>query len=447
MKRTAIYIRVSSYRQTQDGDSIPAQRDALRKYIDNRDDLIFTDEYLDDGISGTKYSQRDELQRLLDDVRAGKIDQILFVKLDRWFRSVRHYTSTQAILDKYNVGWTAIWEPIYDTTTPQGRLIVNQMMSIAQFEAENTGQRIRQVQAYKITQGEVISGSCPHGYSIKDKHLVPNEYATNVLLAYETFLRVGSIGGTMVAMSEVEGLPRLQRGFKKMLSNPVYIGEYRGNKNFCEPIIPRQVWDRVQDLLPKNIKTNQKHDYLFSGIIRCADCGCSFAALTRRRNRGGGVKAEKMYRCPKHFQRRPAQCGNTKVLSEGPLERYLTNNINDLISNVIVEYEQGPPRDHREKIAAIERKITRLKDLYINGLITLDEYKADKTAFTARIEELRRDQDKTPAVDLDALKRLNGADFVHIYATLDRTEKRRLWRGIIKEIQFDSNRDIKVIFL
>lgn len=447
MKRTAIYIRVSSFRQAQDGDSIPAQRDALRKYIDNRDDLIFAGEYLDDGVSGTK-ATRDELSRLLDDVKSGKVDLILVTKLDRLYRNIKHYLNMMDVLDKHGVGWTAIWEPIYDTTTPQGRLIVNQMMSIAQFEAENTGQRIRQVQAYKITQGEVISGSCPHGYSIKDKHLVPNEYAPNVLLAYKTFNRIGSIGGTMVEMAEVEGLPRLQLGFKRMLSNPIYIGEYRGNKKFCEPIIPRPLWERTQQLLPKNIKTNQKYTYLFSGLIRCADCGCSFAALTRRRDRGGGVKVTHMYRCPKHYQRRPAQCTNAKILNEGPLEKYLVSNLNNLISNVIVEYNQGPARkDNRQKIAAIERKADRLKDLYVNGLISLDEYKADKSAYMARIEELRQDQDKAQAVDLDALKRLNNMNFEQIYETLDRREKRRLWRGIIKEILFDSNRDIKVIFL
>ena len=125
MKRVAIYMRVSSFKQVQEGDSIAAQRSALTAYIAGRPDLVLAGEYLDDGVSGTKYSQRDELQRLLDDVRDGNIDLIIFTKLDRWFRSVRHYTATQEVLDKYNVQWTAIWEPIYDTTTPQGRLIVN----------------------------------------------------------------------------------------------------------------------------------------------------------------------------------------------------------------------------------------------------------------------------------------------------------------------------------
>lgn len=74
IKKTAIYIRVSSDKQAQDGDSIGAQRDALMNHINFHEDLVFAGEYLDDGISGTKYN-RDELQRLLDDVRAGKVNQ------------------------------------------------------------------------------------------------------------------------------------------------------------------------------------------------------------------------------------------------------------------------------------------------------------------------------------------------------------------------------------
>ena len=443
LKRTAIYLRVSTDRQAQEGDSIAAQRDALRRYIDDHDNLIFAGEYMDDGVSGTKYSQRDELQHLLDDVRAGKIDLLIFTKLDRFFRSIRWYTSTQALLDKYNVQWAAIWEPIYDTTTPQGRLIVNQMMSIAQFEAENTGQRIRQVNAYKVAQGEVITGSCPHGYTIKDKHLVPDQYAPNVLLAFETFNRLGSLNGTMMEMAGMEGLPRGQHGFRNMLRNPIYVGEYRENTNYCEPIIPRQLWEHVQVLLSRNIKANQRETYLFGGLILCAECGRRFGSLTRRR----GDRATHMYRCKKHYYNRPAQCTNTKVLFEAPLERYLVNNLSELINKVVVEYEEAKPKDNSARIAAAERKIERLKDLYVNDLITLDEYKTDKTALIAQISDLKAESIKPSIESINELKALNNKDFACIYETLTAQERRQFWRGIVKEIRFDKDRNIEVVFL
>lgn len=122
MKRAALYMRVSSTKQVKAGDSIPAQRDALTRYAKNKG-MIIAGEYLDDGISGTR-ADRDELSRLIEDVQAGKIDIILITKLDRLYRNIKHYLNMMEVLDKYHVGWLAIWESIYDTTTPQGRLIV-----------------------------------------------------------------------------------------------------------------------------------------------------------------------------------------------------------------------------------------------------------------------------------------------------------------------------------
>ena len=436
--KTAIYIRVSSDKQA-DGDSIPAQRDALKKYVNTHDNMIFAGEYLDDGVSGTKY-QRDELQRLLDDVRAGKVNLIIFTKLDRFFRSIRWYTKTQEILDRYGVGWTAIWEPIYDTTTPQGRLIVNQMMSIAQFEAENTGQRIRQVQAYKVTQGEVISGSAPWGYSIKDKHLVPNEYAEHVIRAFKAFSMNGSINGTLVEISGLEGLPRLQKGLKSMLSNPVYIGEYRGNPNFCPPIIPRDLWDDVQRQLPMNVKKSQRHCYIFSGLVVCEECGCAMGGNARKRMRKKGEVLTLQYRCPKHFQRKPAQCVNAKVLTESALERLLVAELEKTIQKVDIEVKQKNPRDNSAQIAAVTRKIERLKELYLNDLITLDEYKQDKDALTDKLESLRVQN----APDYAPIRALKGVNITEVYKSLTQQEKRRFWRSIVSRIYFNANRGLRI---
>lgn len=449
MKRTAIYIRVSSDRQSQEGDSIAAQRQALTKYIDNRPDLVLAGEYIDDGISGTKYSQRDELQRMLADVEEGKIDLLIFTRLDRFFRSVRHYTAAQAILDKHGVGWTAIWEPIYDTTTPQGRLIVNQMMSIAQFEAENTGQRIKQVQAYKVTQGEVISGNPPNGYRIENKHLVPSKDAESVLLAFQTFERTGSINGSLRELAGVPGLPRIQKDFKKMLKNPVYIGKYRDNDHFCEPIIPLPLWERVQELLPINIRSNQRQTYIFSGLIRCAECGCSFAANTRRRQRGNCLQIIHQYRCPKHYMRKPSLCTNPKVLNENVLERYMIENLSSMIEKTVVEYEATakPARDKAARIAKLQKKGDKLKELFINDLISLEEYKADKEKLTAQIEALQAEAAEEPTVNTEALKQLQGMNFRGIYEGMEPDEKRRFWRAIIKTIRFDQERNIEVEFL
>ena len=447
MKRTAIYLRVSSDKQAKEGDSIPAQRDALRKYIDDRDDLTFAGEYLDDGISGTK-ADRDELQRLLDDAEAGKIDLIIFTKLDRWFRSVRHYSVTQEKLDRHGVGWAAIWEPIYDTTNPAGRLIINQMMSIAQFEAENTSTRIRQVQAYKVSQGEVISGSTPPGYSIVNKKLVPNEDAPNVREAFEAYDRTGSLNEAMRQCAGLHGLPRSKPPFKRMLRNTLYIGQHPRNPNFCDPIIDADLFERVQTGLSRNIKKSQRHTYIFSGLIRCAECGAMYAAGTRKRTRGNYHEEIALYRCPHRYNVKPEQCDNTKVIIEPALERELLGSLRKRMEDLILEYEikEAPAKDRSAQIAEYRKKIDKLKDLYVNDLISLEEYKTDKERYLATIEELEHETQKPPETDLGGLRELLATSFEEVYTHMEKPEKRRFWRAILKEIRFSKDRTIDLVF-
>jgi len=101
MRRTAIYIRVSTAAQAKEGDSIPAQREALKGYVSSHSDLVFIGEYLDDGISGTK-ADRDAYQNLLSDIQSGKIDLVLITKLDRIHRGLKNFLIMQEIMEHCN---------------------------------------------------------------------------------------------------------------------------------------------------------------------------------------------------------------------------------------------------------------------------------------------------------------------------------------------------------
>ena len=445
MKPTAIYIRVSSAVQAKEGDSIPAQLEALTRYVNSRPDLILAGTYIDDGVSGQKYAQRDELQRLLDDVRAGEIQLICFTKLDRWFRSVRHYTATQELLDKHKVDWLAIWEPVYDTTTPSGRLIVNQMMSIAQFEAENTGQRIRAVFEYKAKKGEVLSGSTPPGYSIQDKHLVPNDTADAVRAAFIQYAASGNLRQTMVKM-QGRGLPRTQAAFKRMLSNAKYTGLFRGNPSYCPPIIDKALYDDVQRKLRVNIKVSQKHIYLFSGLVVCGECGRKMGGNLRRRHRGNSYSEIYQYRCVGHYCN-AHDCPNSKIVCESALEKHLLERLKRDLEGIIWEYDQQQGTQHRIADArmAVQKKIDRLKELYINDLIGLEEYKADKDRL---VQELSAIQDDTQnRKDMSAYKNLLSSDIGTIYADFSREERRLFWRTIVKSITMGIDRQYHVEYI
>lgn len=442
MTRAALYVRVSSDRQAREGDSIPAQLDALHKYALEHNYAVYG-EYIDDGISGTR-SDRDELQRLLDDI--DRFDIILFCKLDRWFRSIRHYINTQEILDAHGVGWKAIWES-YDTTTPQGRLIVNQMMSFAQFEAENTGQRIRQVFAYKASKGEVLTGMAPAGYRIQNKRLVPSETAESVRTAFREYSRTGSLNATMRACSGLPGLPRTQAGLKRLLMNPVYLGKRHGHDDYCEPLVTQEVFDDIQRMLGINIRQSQRETYIFSGLIRCAECGSLLGGHTRRNSHGKRVCVH-TYSCRKHYQTKPPVCPNTKIITETVFEQELIARLRPLIQGEVLRYEieAEPIRDHRSQITAIEKKLQRLKDLYLNELISMEEYRRDRADLEEQLQELQ-EKDKPRERDLSVLKAMLKTDIEELYWDLTPEEKRRFWRAIIKEVRWTKDRQMEVIFL
>lgn len=442
MKRIAIYVRVSTDKQAKEGDSVPAQLSALKEYVKNHNNYVLIGEYIDDGVSGTSFDKRNELQRLLDDVKKDAIDIILFTRMDRWFRSVRHYSVTQDILDKHHVDWIAIWEPIYDTTTPAGRLIVNQMMAIAQFEAENTGQRIRQVFEYKKQKREVLSGKVPFGYRIENKHLVPDEKNADVVRRlFETYKQTSSLSETQRRMVGT-GIPVTKSSMKLLLKKPVYIGSLYGIDDYCEPIVSKELFDEVQRLLSINYKiSNNKHEYIFSGLIRCGCCGKGMSG-----HQTTGHKSR--YRCNTYFTT-VNKCENSKSFNEDAMEEYLLSHLRDLIGEELrprdYELREEHARDNADRIAALTRKRDRLKELYINDLITLEEYKQDRDQYTQELEALQADRPEKK--DRSALEALLKLDIESIYRTLSIPEKRRFWRGIIEYIVYYNRDNIRVVFL
>lgn len=451
INHVALYLRVSSDRQAKTGDSLREQLETLQDYASKHEDMVIFDTYIDDGISGQKLA-RDEFTRLMDDVRAGSIDIILFTKLDRWFRSLRHYLNTQAILEEHGVTWTAIAQPFFDTTTAHGRAFVAQSMTWAELEAQNDSERILAVFDSKVKFGEVISGTAPFGYRIENKHLVPDENAKYVVAAFNRYKQTANLIDVMKFMREEYGIDRTAQTYRRsILKNRKYIGEFRGNLNYCEPIIDRDTFDIVQHLLSRNIKTNKINDYLFAGMVRCGDCGAAMAAhqvhgIGRMRLDGTRKKYKRSgYRCKRHFDLK--LCDNKKILFETTLEKYLISHLREDLEAYVDEYElvTAPVISSNTKRKQIEDKIERLKDLYLNELITMDEFKLDRAKLVDQLNAIPLHG--APRKDLSKLKDLLNSNYEDIYETFDFKERARFWRSILQEIRFSSDRTIKPIFL
>lgn len=443
---TAIYVRVSTDIQAKKGDSVDEQIDTLNNYVASHDNLVLFDTYIDDGVSGQKI-KRGDFARLMEDVRIGHIDLIIFTKLDRWFRSLRHYLNTQDILETHHCAWLAVDQPYFDTTTPHGRAFVAQSMTFAELEASNDSTRIRDVFDFKYKRGEVISGRSPLGYSIVKKHLQPNEDAEKVVKIFEYYAATSSIVKTTAYAERELGVIKTQSTLRVLLTNKKYIGVFRDNDHYCPPIVSRELFDNVQYLLSKNIKNNKKYEYVFTGLLRCKDCNHAINGFPQRtgKDKEGNYRIYLSYRCRYAYPLK--RCINKKLFYENTLEKYLVENIQRLLEDYVAEYELRAAKiiDYTSRRAAIQKKIDRLKDLYVNELITLDELKIDKAKYMKEMSELP--DSVSPVKDFTQIRNILRMDLKEVYFTLSPTERQRLWRSVIREIRVDHDKNIEIIFL
>lgn len=447
--RAAIYIRVSTDQQAREGDSLREQEETLMAYIREHDDMVHAGTYIDEGISGQKLD-REEFQQLMRDVQDRKIDQIIFTKLDRWFRSLRHYLNTQAILDKYGVSWKAVHQPYFDTSTAYGRAFVSQSMTWAELEAQNTSDRIKNVFSSKIRNGEVVSGKQPLGYKIEGKRLVVDpDTASIVISIFQYYRATSSLTSTQKYMASI-GLIRSQVAIKHMLRCTKYIGIHRDNPDYCPAIISRDLFDFVQRALSRNVKSGStKHDYVFSGLVVCAECERVMSGYLNNCTVYLKSGEKKMYKYPSYrcrYGTKHVSCDNVKCVIETSLERYLLDHVRVDLERYLADCEQcaAPIRRAGNQKANLEKKIEKLKTLYLNDLITLDEYKADRARYLEEIDKL---SEEPAPKDLSGIRELLEMDFEEIYPTLSVEERRELWRSIIKEIRVDRDKQYEIIFL
>ena len=452
----AVYIRVSSDEQAERGDSIRDQKERGVKYIDDHKNMVLQDIYLDDGVSGQKLD-RDDFTRLIGNVKEGLVDLIIFTKLDRWFRSLRHYLNTQAILEKYDAAWTAIDQPYFDTSTPYGRAFVAQSMTWAELEAQNGGLRVADVFRSKVAHGEVITGKVPRGYKIQDKRLVLSEEAPAIYDCIMHFLQHQSMNKTILYMRDKYGIIMTLQNFRQsLLKNEKLIGQYRGNKNYCPRLISDGEYKEIQRILDNNsnIKSNQKYPYIFSGLLVCDECsykmgGTHINVLSKRKSGKTYRYKYPAYECKQY--RAYKKCDNGGEIREVRIEEYLLKNLREHLSTYISDFETNSKGliDNRAKKTQIKKKIDRLKDLYLNEAITLDEYKTDRAKFEHQLSELP--DIMQPNQDLKALKHILKIDFESMYLKFDNEKKRLFWRSIIKEIRVSKStnrhREYTVIFI
>lgn len=450
--RIACYERVSTEEQALRGFSIEAQIDNLADYCENNKMKIVS-HYTDEGVSGGKPAfKRPAMSRLLEDVKAGKIDMIIFTKLDRWFRNVKEYFKVQEVLDHHGVEWKAIHED-YDTTTANGRMAITIFLAIAQNEREKTSERIKVVLEHKRKNGEACFGgpTNPMGYrKYRDENGVLRlekdpEYREIIEAFWGVVVHDLNIKKAIRHVGHVYGIYRDEKAWYRIARSDLYCGEYKGNADFCEPYVSKEDWLRVQEHTKGTRAPAGNRVYLFTGLIRCPHCGSMLCGTWDHKTYLGVQKEYRHYRCRHKGTHR---CDYRRSLSELKMEKYLLTNLDRLLADEIarVEIEREKPKPApKYNIKALKEQLRRLEVVYMAGNKPDAEYLAEQKEIKALIQKAENDA-PPPEQDVEPLKELLEQDIKAVYNALEPAGKKRFWRGLVKEIVLEDNQVKEVKF-
>ena len=313
-KRCAIYTRKSSENGLEkDYNSLDAQRDSGENYIRakaHENWKALPDRYDDGGISGGTM-ERPALQRLMADIRAGKIDIVVVYKIDRLSRSMFDFLGMVKFFDEHNVSFVSVTQDL-NTDTAMGRLVLNVLQSFAQFEREIASERIKDKIALSKEKGMWMGGTIPLGYNANEGVLNVNEEEAGIVQSiFKSFVTTASAtevvkdckkkGYETKARKSRRGTYYPSKPFTKsslyqILNNKLYIGkiEHKEKEQVYEglhkAIIDMKTWNQAQAILSGNTRAKinvsaGERPYLLKGILKDPDGYAITPSTTKKKNK------------------------------------------------------------------------------------------------------------------------------------------------------------------
>lgn len=393
--RCAIYRRVSTDMQVEEGFSLEAQRMRLNAYVESQGWKIVED-YCDEGYSA-KDTDRPQMQRLIADIKQKRFDVVVVYRLDRFVRSVLDLHELLQLMEQYDVKFKSATE-IFDTTSATGRLFITLIASLAQWERETIAERVHMGMQKKVEQGERNGAPAPYGYDLVDRKLILNpDEARWVRYIFERYGAVGS--QTLAKELNTRGV-KTKKGeswsdfsVRYVLRNPIYVGLVRWNyetyakgtrqktgneilvdysQEDFEPLIDKETFGDVQLTMGRRSKMAFRSDnfYPFSGIIRCEKCGYGFTGASKQLRNG---KIHRFYKC-----RGRINFGNCDVqaIAEEAIEEAFLNMLQ--LAETEIEIVQPAQVMSNEEIQKQVKQLTKQKEraqeLYIKGDVTKPRY-------------------------------------------------------------------------
>jgi site-specific DNA recombinase len=420
--RTGIYVRVSTDEQAQEGFSIRAQTDKLKAYSLLKDWEIY-DIYSDEGISGKNIVDRPAINRLIDDIADGKVNNVLVFKVDRLTRSTKNLLELVELFEECGCAFNSLTESI-DTDTPSGRMFLKIIGIFAEFERENLVSRLKLGFERKAKEGYTLANNIisygydkPKGQKIQTINIEEAKILKEIYSLYidknKSMTQIARILNQRKIPTKTNAPAWDVSTIKSILTNPTYIGKVRystedPNRYFeaqghHERLISDEQFYLAQEKIknmPQISRTKRpKEEHYFCGVLTCSACG---SKLTTHNYTVKTGEKKCTYRCFRNTTHKPAEITcKAPEISHEKVEKVFSEyikNINDLTETDDINTDGNKAEKERElleyiknlevKIINLQARKKSIMEQYVGEKITFEEYRGMLDVFNEKYQAL-----------------------------------------------------------
>lgn len=450
-KKVALYIRVSTDSQYEEGYSVEAQQEKLEAYCKIKNYTNY-ECYIDGGWSGSNID-RPEMKRMITDITQGRVSAVVVYKLDRLSRSQKDTVFLlEDVFNPNNCDFISLNEN-FDTTSPYGKAMIGILSVFAQLERENIRERTRMGMHERVKSGLWMGGDgIPFGYDYDKKLgiLVPNEHAEDVREIFDLYIQ-GYSTTRLAKMFDVSS----DRHITQILDRITYLGKilYNGEifEGKHEAIIDVQTFEKAQiERRKRSTKNVITSSYLLTGLLYCGRCGA------KMRYQKWGKKL-KIYCYSQQTSKmnlvKDPDCDNTKYDAE-EVEAVVLNALFDTTDGMTAQSRPLTQKTTaiqtlQERYDKLAGKIKRLYNLYAESgdVLLLETIKENQEELT-NISKLIDHENATHAATMEIDRRNDLAkNLRNVWPSLTIDEKHRALRTFIdKVILYQDNIEIHYNF-
>ena len=410
----AIYTRVSTTEGLeQEFTSLDNQRESAESYIQSQKSegwVALPDRYDDPGYTGAN-TERPALQKLMADIKQGKINCVVVYKVDRLSRSLLDFSQLLESFEQNNVAFVSVTQA-FNTNTSMGRLTLNILLSFAQFEREIISERTRDKMAASKKRGKWVGGRPPLGYDIDkiNRRLVINPKEAEIVKEiFDLYLEKRSLLSVAIALNEKDrmtknyttlegrksgGVKFKSTSIQSIIKNPFYIGRvghagvlYQGEQ---ERIISDEIFQKTQEILANNRRERKVAGVvtnigLLNSILRCKACDSTMYYIYSKK----GNNKYHYYLCM-NAQKRGYKSCPTRLISAQATENKFMEFLRTICKDPRIEARAWEALTLEEKIPTL-RSIAKVAHYdAVNGTLEIVLHKADKShQFALKLAELK----------------------------------------------------------